>query len=105
VRIRYLTEITAENISYCKELMSIVDELRHLDGIKGNFMLSESEYVAPVILFEEGKIAPQIIYSNIKELVEQQQYVFDSFWAKTISAQQKIREIEEGIVYPLEQDY
>jgi two-component system, OmpR family, sensor histidine kinase VicK len=98
VKIRYLTEITTENISYCKEMISIVDELRHLDGIKGNFMLSESEYLAPVVLFEKGKIAPQIIYSNIKELVEQQQYVFDSFWNRAISAQQKIREIEEGVV-------
>jgi len=50
VRLRYLTEITNDNISYCKELIKIVDELRHLDGIKGNFMISEEEYLAPVIL-------------------------------------------------------
>ena len=71
VKTRYLTEITTENISYCKELMSIVDELRHLDGIKGNFMISESEYLAPVVLFEKGKVASQLIHSNVKELVEQ----------------------------------
>jgi two-component system, OmpR family, sensor histidine kinase VicK len=40
VKLRYLTEITDANISYCKELMSIVDEVRHLDGIKGNFLMS-----------------------------------------------------------------
>lgn len=34
VRLRYLTEITKGNLSYCKELMKIVDELRHLEGIK-----------------------------------------------------------------------
>jgi two-component system sensor histidine kinase VicK len=77
VRLRYLTEITQENLQYCKELLSIVDELRHLDGIKGNFMISEEEYLAPLILFEKGKIAPQIIYSNVREIVEQQQYIFD----------------------------
>ncbi len=43
VELRYVTEITDDNISACKELMTIVDELRHLDGIKGNFMVSESE--------------------------------------------------------------
>jgi two-component system, OmpR family, sensor histidine kinase VicK len=48
VKIRYLTEINKDNISYCKELMTIVDELRHLDGIKGNFMISESESLSPV---------------------------------------------------------
>jgi len=55
VKLRYLTEITHDNIAACKELMTIVDELRHLDGIKGNFMVSETEYLAPLILFEKGK--------------------------------------------------
>jgi two-component system, OmpR family, sensor histidine kinase VicK len=98
VKTRYLTEITNENISHIKDLVRIaVDELRHLDGIKGNFMISEGEYLAPLILYEKGKIASQIIYSNVKELVEQQQYIFDTFWKKAISGEQRIREIEEGI--------
>ncbi|HYZ49728.1 MAG TPA: hypothetical protein VE593_02495, partial [Nitrososphaeraceae archaeon] len=83
-------------------LISLVDEIRHLDGIKGNFMLSESEYLAPIILFEKGKIASQIIYSNQKELVDQHQYIFDTLWNKAISAQQRIKEIEEGVI---EQQY
>jgi two-component system sensor histidine kinase VicK len=98
VRLRYLTEITTENISFCKELLSTVSELRHLDGIKGNFMISESEYLAPAVLFEEGKVAAQIIYSNVKELVEEHEYVFDTLWSKAISAEQRIKEIEEGII-------
>ena len=59
-------------------------------------MASESEYLAPLILFEKGQIARQIIYSNI-EIVEQQHYVFDSLWNKAIPAEQRIREIEEGV--------
>ena len=54
IKLRYLTEITKDNISFCKQLVSLVDELRHLDGIKGNFMVSESEYLAPTILFENN---------------------------------------------------
>lgn len=96
VRLRYLTEITKDNIFYCKELAFLVDEVRHLDWIKGNFMLSQSEYLAPVILFETGKISSEIIYSKIKELVEQQQYIFDTFWARAIPAEQKIRELESA---------
>ncbi|MFL6497850.1 MAG: hypothetical protein ACJ70U_04010, partial [Nitrososphaera sp.] len=45
-KIRAFTEITKENIQYCKELMKIVDELRHLDGVKGGLAVSESEYMA-----------------------------------------------------------
>ncbi|HKG88817.1 MAG TPA: HAMP domain-containing sensor histidine kinase [Nitrososphaeraceae archaeon] len=97
VRLRYLTEITKDNIDYCKVLTTIVDDLRHLDGIKGNFMISETEYLAPLVLYEKGKIASQVIYSNAEEIVEQQQYIFDTLWRKAIPAEQKIREIEEGI--------
>jgi signal transduction histidine kinase len=97
VKLRYLTEITYANISYCKQLMSIVDEVRHLDGIKGNFMISEIEYLAPATSHEETKLSSLIIYSNVKEIVEHQQYVFETLWSKSISAEKRIREIEEGI--------
>ena len=97
VKLRYLTEISKDNTSFCKELISLVDEMRHLDGIKGNFMISETEYLSPIILFEKGKIASQIIYSNQKELVDQHQYIFDTLWNKATSAEQRIKEIEEGV--------
>ncbi len=98
IHLRYITEITKENLSYCKELIKIVDEMRHLDAIKGNFMVSESEYVGPLILFEHGKIATQAVYSNISEVIEQQQYLFDNFWNQAISAEERIKEIEEGVI-------
>ena len=98
VKLRYLTEITKDNKGYCKELMKIVDEFKHLEGIGSNFMLSEIEYLAPVVSNDNvGKIASEIIYSNIRTFVDQQQYFFDMLWNKAIPAEQKIREIEEGI--------
>jgi two-component system, OmpR family, sensor histidine kinase VicK len=95
VKLLYVTEITRDNLSYCKQLLTLVDELKHLDGIKGNFYISESGYLAPATFHEKGKPASQIIYSNVKELIEHQKYVFDTFWDKAISAEQRIREIEE----------
>ena len=98
VKLRYVTEITSDNINYCKQLLTMVDELRHLDGIKGNFYISETAYLAPATVHEKGKPAAQIIYSDVKELVEHQRYVFDSFWTRAIPAEQRIREIQEGTV-------
>jgi hypothetical protein len=46
VKLRYITEITENNVGYCKELIKMVDELRHIEGIKGNFYISETEYIA-----------------------------------------------------------
>jgi signal transduction histidine kinase len=74
----------------------MVYELRHLDGMKGNFYISESAYLAPATFHEKGKPASQIIYSNVKEIVEHQSYVFDSFWNRAVPAERRIKEIEEG---------
>ena len=49
-KIRVLTEIAKENLHYCKELTKIVDDFRHLDGLKGGIAVSETEYMATTIL-------------------------------------------------------
>lgn len=97
VKIRCLTEINKDNLMCCRELMNIVDEVRHLEGIMGNFMISESEYLAPVVFDGQAKVVPKIIYCNINSFVEQQQYFFNMLWNKAETADQRIREIEEGI--------
>src|SRR5919202_4415965 len=51
-KIRLITEITKENVHYCKELMKIVTELTHMDGLVGGIAVSESEYM----LFESSCI-------------------------------------------------
>ena len=74
-------------------------EIRHLDGVKGNFEVSDiKEYVAATTLQSANKPMPQLIYSNVKEVVEQQQYVFDTLWSRAIPSEEKIREIEYGIM-------
>src|SRR5215203_4177554 len=42
VKLRYGTEITCDNVSYCKELINTINvgELRNIDGIKGNFYVT-----------------------------------------------------------------
>ncbi len=96
-KIRAFTEITKDNINYCKELMKLVDELRHLNGVKGGLAVSETEYMATTVL-EEAKPLTQVIFSSVKEVVEQGQYIFDTLWNTAIPAEQKIREIEEGVM-------
>ncbi len=38
-----------------------------------------------------------MIYSNVKEIVEHQQYVFDTLWNKSIPSEEKFKSIEDGI--------
>ena len=99
VNFRYITDINKENISYCKQIIKEFNaELRHLDEVKGNFEINDSgkEYTATATL-QKAKPLKQLIFSNVKEIGEQQQYVFDTLWNKAISSEERIKEIEEGI--------
>ena len=107
--LRFITEITKDNISYCKQIMENV-ELRHLDGVKGNFGVSDTEYIAisttltPTAADDIPEPAstttatntrtsiPHAVYGNVKEDVQQQQYVFEILWNKATLAEQRIRE-------------
>ena len=96
VKIQWVTEITKDNVRYCKEAMNLEIEIRHLDGIKGNFVVSENVYVAAATL-EEAKPVPIWMRSTVKMFREQQQYVFDTLWNKAIPAEHRINEIEKNI--------
>jgi two-component system, OmpR family, sensor histidine kinase VicK len=95
IKTKFITEITNDNIQYCKELMKFV-ELRHMDDVKGNIAVTETEYVATTVL-QGPKPVTQTIYSNAKAIIDQNRYFFENLWNKAIPAEQKIREIEDGI--------
>jgi signal transduction histidine kinase len=92
-RQRYIFEITRENIDYCKKLIKKI-ELRHLDENEANFAVNERECLGFITMQKETL---QATYSNMKEVVEQQQSVFETLWNKAIPARDKIMEIEDGL--------
>ncbi|HXT84056.1 MAG TPA: hypothetical protein VN704_06970, partial [Verrucomicrobiae bacterium] len=96
-KIRCITDITKDNVKYCKELLNIVTELRHLDGMKGGIAINETEYMATTVLHEKRPLT-EVVYSNLKEVVSQGHFLFDTLWSNSIPAIKKIKEIEEGIV-------
>ncbi|WP_148699950.1 ATP-binding protein [Candidatus Nitrososphaera evergladensis] len=94
-KIRMITEITAENLPSVKELMK-TQEIRHVNGFNLNFGISEAVFLAPTSVYAMSS-NPQLIYSNSRDLIRQHQYLFDTLWEKAIPAEQRIKEIEEGI--------
>ena len=94
IRVRYLTDITVDNEAYSKELAGLV-ELRHLDGVTGNFAISDAEeYVGP--LLSENDTLGQVIYSNAKPLYDQHTYLFDTLWKRGVSAEARLMELAGG---------
>ena len=58
--------------------------------------MSETEYVATAIVNEKEPVT-ETIYSNAKAILEQHRYFFETLWNKAIPAEQRIRELEQGI--------
>jgi hypothetical protein len=95
VKLRYITEITRQNIPYVKELMKTA-EFRHMEEIKGNYsIVDDKDYQATASVIE-GEGPTESVLSTARAFVEQQQFVFDMLWKKAIPAKQRFREIEEG---------
>jgi signal transduction histidine kinase len=95
-KVRWITEITKDNLSYCRALMQYA-EVRHLDGIKGNFGVSDTTYIATALI-NKAQPVPELIYSSARSVIEQNKYVFDTLWSQAVVAEDRIREIEEGII-------
>ena len=76
MRLRFIAEITKENIEESKELMKVC-ELRHLDEVKGNFGISDGIYYRASAKTRLSAPPPLLICSTLRAFVEQQQYFFD----------------------------
>ena len=74
-----------------------VAELRHLDEVKGNFGISDGNNYGGSASVKEGQPPVEIMRSNVRAFVDQQQFFFETLWSKSISAEQKIKEIENGV--------
>jgi hypothetical protein len=104
IRLRFITKITNESISYCNVLMKYSGELFHDDKIKGNFLIVDGrKYIFYVVESEEEKrqrekqIIKQVMYNEVKPFVDTQQYLFDNLCSNAIPARDKIREIGRAI--------
>ncbi len=92
---RFITEITKENLEYCEKLLKVC-ELRHLEKVKGNFGIIDGRSYGAGSSAGEGQTPIQLIRSNIKAFVEQQQYFFETLWGKALPVERRIDQIQRG---------
>ena len=95
-RIRVITEITGNNLRYCKDLLYLVDELKHMKGIVGGIAVNEFEFMATTLL-EEAKPLSQVVYSNVPAIVLHQQDFFEMLWQNATPAKERFLQIEQGL--------
>jgi signal transduction histidine kinase len=59
-------------------------------------MISEEEYLAPLIQEKSDAIASEHIYSDMVQIVEHGRCIFDTLWSKSISAEERISQLQEN---------
>jgi hypothetical protein len=92
IKSRFVIEFTQDNI----DTFDLYDlgEIRHLDGIRGNFGIMDSRCYMMYILLIDNQPPAQGVFSNYKPLVEKQQRLFEQLWDIGISVPSRIRELE-----------
>ena len=93
VRIRYITEINTENLSSCKDIMKLT-EVRHLDKIIGNYILTDKEYIG---LPEAGNFLSNRNQNDNCQSVSMQNYLFDILWNNATTQHDKTTSLEIGL--------
>jgi signal transduction histidine kinase len=102
VRIRFLTEVTKENLDNCSKLFDFGD-IRQIKNTFGNFILTEKEFL---LAFANSSHDSEVLYSNEQELIIEQRYIFENLWANnsyeyhhTISPTKSVKIEEIRILY------
>ena len=73
----------------------MADELRHLNKVRGNFLMNESEFIASRDISPRHPIT-QGFYSNLKKIVKLEGYVFETLWDNAIPAIERIEQLESA---------
>jgi two-component system, OmpR family, sensor histidine kinase VicK len=100
INVRFLTEIRNENLEYCKKILEEIThlEMRHLDGVRGNFTIHDDrELFLPMFVNNLEEPVKEALFCTQKEMVEAHQFIFENLWKKGIPAEERIKDIEEGI--------
>jgi signal transduction histidine kinase len=95
---RYITDVTESNIDACRFLINDLHvKVRHLKDIRSNLIITEKEFTSDLSAPHPDHPTNKLLYSNSKELLMQQKQLFETLWAISVPAEQRIKEIEEGI--------
>ncbi len=96
-KIRIITEITNQNISFCEKMMQVT-EVRHIDGVRSNFKIVDGKKCLLHVVSIQNSPLSHAIISSVNEMAAAQRYIFENLWNKAIPAEQKIKEMEIGHV-------
>ncbi len=92
IRCRLITQVNLENLDFLSSLTFL--EIRHLEGLRGNFGIYDERGYMAFILHKENDESLQTYFSNSKTLAEEQMQLFEELWKMAIPLSIRRKEIE-----------
>ena len=95
VKLRIITQITSDNLSYCKTF-SQAAELRHVDGIQSSFGISDGKWLLEHVISLDEFPLSHAIHTNVKKLVDAKRTLFETVWRQSIPAEEMFAKLEKS---------
>lgn len=73
---------------------------KFVNSLNGKYITAEDVNTSARDM-EYGKAVSEFIYSNVKGVIDQNKHLFETLWKKSLAAEKRIKEIEQGLP-PLE---
>jgi signal transduction histidine kinase len=96
--IRWVTNVEEESVEILKKFLDLGMQIKHVKILPPmNFAVGDKEVNTTIEKMEGGKMIQSLITSNEPTYVTYFYSIFEQLWDKGIEAQNRIRNIEEGI--------
>jgi sugar-specific transcriptional regulator TrmB len=92
IKARMIVDVNQENIDFIHTIK--FHEIKHIDGIKGNFGIFDNRAYMVFIFHKESEQPDQTLWSNSKALVDRQQDLFNKMWDIAIPLSARTKELE-----------
>jgi sugar-specific transcriptional regulator TrmB len=89
---KLLVDANHDNIDFLKSLDFL--EIKHLEGLKGNFGLYDDRLYMVVIMQDRDEKLLQTFFSNSRSLVEKQLSIYNDLWKMAKPLSSRIKELE-----------
>lgn len=92
IKCRLITQVNLENLDFLNPLTFL--EIRHLEGLRGNFGIYDERGYMAFILHKENDEYLQTYFSTSKTLAEEQMQLFEELWRMAIPFATRKKELE-----------
>lgn len=92
IKMRMIVDAKKENIDYINAIKFY--EIKHIDGIRGNFGIFDNRAYMVFIFHKESEQPDQTLWSNSRALVDRQQTLFDRIWDIAVPLRVRNKELE-----------